>query len=440
MFSSIPVDFSNTSAALQKSQKLEGDVVTPLPTWRHTAHSVCSFDGGTRFSATFEKGASFCHFRTGVLDALREHSQTREPVQILPGVSVRGASKDECSYFRDYPHNGAVVLVSDEWRIIIRSEFFATRLQESLQTSDNTAVVIFGWRAFAQNPSVSAAYRRLESFLAACSVQMSLDVINRLDVNITTDAVPMSLIRDAFTSGCMMSRSAGRLFDNRPGVLGTLYVGGKSSPVMMRAYDKTAELRGSLNTSEGRDKLRFLRGLFGEDSLTRLTRVEFELHRAYLRDFKVIDFDDLETKLLAMLKNLTGKWLRVLETPHDVNRADRHVERLKVVSWWQSISAKFAEFAETIQTDQRPATRDRHERTTGARSFSRALSWLKIAGLECLALRCQNLDDSERDATIEEIGRRLVVALKQTPAANNAAGWGSGADLAWKYVLDDVEM
>ena len=29
------------------------------------------------------------------------------------------------------------------------------------------------------------------------------------------------------------------------------------------------------------------------------------------------------------------------------------------------------------------------------------------------------LDD--RDATIEEIGRRLVVALKQTPAANNAA-------------------
>lgn len=430
---------SSASPSGQISRNLEGDIVNPFPLWRHTTRSIASFDGGTRFSATLKPANGFCHFRHRFLEALREHIRTRQPVQLLSGVDIRGASGKECEYFRERPERGAFVLVTDEFRVIVRAELLQTRLQASADVSKNTAVVILGWRAFLQEKSVSAAYRRVCDFLSAFGLTTSLEVINRVDVNVTTDDLPMDVVRDAYTSKLFWTRSAGDLKDKRVSVLGTLYIGLSSSPVLLRVYDKTAELRANMGTDEGRAKLRYFREQFGEDSLTHLTRVEFELHRTFLRDFHVSDFDELESKLSAMLKYLTGKWLRVLAVPRNAKSTDRHRERVKLAPWWVKLSANFADFAQTLTENPRDVSRAKHVWVNGSRSKARSLAWLKRAGQECLSLQGEDLDEQGIQSKIDELAAWLAVALKLTPKAANPEQWGRGAELAWNYTLGNLE-
>lgn len=439
LIKNIPTASTSASPTDQNRANLEGDIVNPFPLWQDATHSIAAFDGGTRFSAVLKSQQGFCHFRHRFLDALREHIRTREPVELLPGVHIRGASGKECEYFRDRPRQGAFVLVTDQFRVIIRAELLQTRLEASQNVSRNSAVIILGWRAFLHEKSPSAVYSTVCDFLAAFGLSMTLDVINRVDVNITTDDLPMEVVREAFTSKLFWTRSAGDLKDKRVNVLGTLYIGNSASPVLLRIYDKSAELRTNMGTDEGRAKLRALREQFGEDSLCHLTRVEFELHRTFLRDFHVSDFRELESKLSAMLKYLTEKWLRVLAVPRNEKSTDRHRDRVKLAPWWLALSAKFAEFAQSITDNQQPAERAKHIRTNGTRSKARSFAWLKRAAQECLALHSSGVDGLGLEDTIEEITAWLSVALKQTPRASNPDQWGSGPDLAWNYTLGKLE-
>jgi len=436
----IPSSGSNSRPIdTQNSGKIQGGIITPLPMWRHSIHSVCSFDGGTRFSATFERKSNFCHFQSRCLDALRIHRTTHTPVEVLPGVNLRGAGFEERKYFRD-DVKSAIVLVSDEWRIIIREDFFSTPLNSTSVVSLNSAVVIFSWRAFLQNPSIQSAYLRVCEFLSACGIHCKLDRINRVDVNVTFDDLPMETIRQAFLTGCFQTRTKAEAKERKHDVLGTLYIGDWKSPVMFRAYDKTAELRANIKTDEGREKLRYFRYVFGEESLTHLTRCEFEIHSAYLRDYHITDFAQLEKIFLAMLENMTVKWLRVLENPKDRNRSDRHIKRSKIAAWWRNLSEELRQFALMLEKEQLPAVRALHQKSTGERSKTRAFSWLKIAGLECLSLRELDLDEKTRNEIIEELGARLIVALKQESETPAPGGWGSGSELAWRYVVGNGEV
>lgn len=423
----------DSSLYSENNQKAEGGIITPLPMWQHARSRVCSFDGGTRFSMILDRGAGFCHFQRGVLRAMNLHEQTREPVPLdSSGLSVRGASRAELSYFRDLPERGYCVGCED-FRIIIRDSV----LDCVSCPSHNDCVVILGWRIFTQVSSLSAAFERVCDVLRELGFVPRLDVINRVDINVTVDDVPMARIREAYVSGLFATRSPGRVFDARPGKLETLYFGKHDSPVMFRVYDKSAELRATVKTEEGRAKLRALSEQFPEESLTHLTRFEWELHRSYLQDFAVRDFRDLETKLSAIVEHLTARWIRVLETR---NAADRHRARQRVASWWVSLSESLRAFCVSLTENPVQITRAKHTKTSGGRSAVRSFAWLKTAAIECLSIDREKLDKDGRNATIDALAARLAYALKTSPDVPTVSGWGTGPDLAWNYALQKIEV
>lgn len=415
-----------------KPENAKGGIVTPLPMCQHASRSVCGFDGGTRFSVVLDRGSRFWHFQRGVLAAMVEHEQTRQPVPLgSSGLSVRGASKAELSYFRDLPERGYCV-TCDDFRVIIRDSV----LLGVSCPSRNDCVVILGWRIFTQISTLSGAFSHVCDVLRSLGFVPRLDCINRVDVNVTVDSVPLSRIRQAYVDGLIATRSAPRLIEARPGRLETMYFGKHDSPVMLRIYDKSAELRATVKTDEGRAKLRSLREQFGEESLPHLTRFEWELHRSFLQDYAVKDFCDLETKLSAMLEYLLDRWFRVLETRPGNNR---HRDRQRVAPWWSSLADSLRAFAVSLSDNPQAVTRAKHVKTTGARSDVRSFAWLKIAALECLSIDREKLDKLGRDATIDALAERLAFALKTSPDVPIDSGWGSGAELAWNYALQKFE-
>lgn len=418
------------SQVSQNDATQEGGIVTPFPLWRRATRSVCSFDGGSRFSVSVDPLPNFCHIGRGVLQLLEEHAETREPVRLWDGVTVRGASADERAFFRDYPAEGAACFVCDEFRVILRLSV----LDCVSCPSRNHCVVILGWRAFVENPSIQAAYLRVCEFLRRLGLVATLDRINRVDVNATVDGVPMQLVRDAFCGGFFCSRSAGRLFDNRPGVLGTLYFGGKSSPVMLRVYDKSAELRSAIADPEARDKLRLLRSQFGDESLTHLTRFEFELHRGILTDFDVSDFCELEKRLSAILKYLCEKWLRVTETKHEKYAADRHRDRRTVAPWWAFLASRFAAFADTLTASPVQVSRGSHRRTTGAKSIQAADRWAAVAFEEAYRSRVDSGENIDPDELLSQFVGVLRVRIQRGEVGRGSVG--TGAALAWNFALE----
>lgn len=449
----MPSAFSSISEPSAESTPLAtlgGGIITPVPQWRRGEFvAVCGFDGGTRFSLSVEPLPSFSRTVKIVRSALETHESTRQPVPLWDGVDAtlgrgvdatlgrgvccRGASSDERAYFRDLPQEGAVCLFTDEFRVILRLGV----LDGVSCASRNDAVVILGWRAFVQNSSVYAASMRVCEFLRRLGLRVTFDRVNRVDVNVTVDSIPMALIRDAFCGGFFRSRSSGRLFDNRPGILGTLYFGGKESPVMFRAYDKSAELRATVADPDSRDKLRVLRRQFGDESLTRLTRFEFELHRRILRDFGVADFRDLEMKLSAILKHLLGEWLRVTETPYERKASDRHRNRQTVAPWWAFIADSLAAFAASLADGQAvDVKRGSHHRTTGARSRSTADRWAFAAFEEALIVRAESGEDVDADEVLEQFCAAIrAKMLRGELGRGSASGTVSGADLAWNYAV-----
>lgn len=424
----IPSRRGDSTPFAENDQKAQGGIVTPLPMCQHATRSVCSFDGGTRFSVVLERGARFWHFQRGVVLAMVQHDETRQPVPLgSSGLSIRGASRAELSYFRDLPERGYCV-ECDEFRAIIRDSV----IDGVSCPSHNDCVVILGWRMFAQVSSLSAAFDRVCDALRRCGFVPRLDCINRVDVNITVDSVPLSRIRQAYIDGLIATRSAARLFHGKLDRLETVYFGRHDSPVMLRIYDKSAELRSTVKTDEGRAKLRELRDHFGEDSLAHLTRFEWELHKSFLQDYAVKDFRDLENKLSAMLEYLTGRWLRVLESRPANNR---HRDRQRVSPWWSALADSLQAFAVSLAENPAQVSRAKHVRTSGVRSSVRSFAWLKIAALECLSIDRETLDKNGRESTIDALAARLAYSLKTSPDLPTGAGWGTGPDLAWNYAL-----
>lgn len=381
-FSSIPSKFEVSTPAPADPQNDSathgGGIVTPVPQWRRGPHApLCSFDGGTRFSLSVTAEVAFCHWGPRVLEALAVHEQTREPVPLGDGVQVRGASADELGYFSDYPHEGGVCFVSDEFRVILRRSV----LDGVLSEKKNDAVCILGWRAFVENSSVQAAFERVCVFLRHCGLVPTLQAINRLDVNATVDDVPMSMVRDAFHGGFFWTRATPGLHE------GTVYFGRRDSAVLFRAYDKTAELRCGIDSVEAREKFRFLARYFPPESLAHLTRFEFELHRKELERFSVSDFRDLEKKLLAILKRLLCNWLSVRETSYKKDRADRHRGRNTAAPFWANLSQAFESFAVSVSADQIHVQTRRQGRTTGEKSLQTSKRYLRIMAEESFRVR-----------------------------------------------------
>lgn len=114
---------------------------------------------------------------------------------------------------------------------------------------------------------------------------------------------------------------------NRPymdgDTLETYYCGSAKSPVQIRIYDKGKEIQKS-------NKQWFL-PIWGINEPDRVWRVEFQLRRAILHQYRVKSLDDLWQKLESIWMYLTGEWFS-LRIPDN-----EKPERRTVHPWWKAV-------------------------------------------------------------------------------------------------------
>ena len=131
-----------------------------------------------------------------------------------------------------------------------------------------------------------------------------------------------------FLRSHLVSRSrAVRPWEDR-GLLETFYVGKKGAPIQARIYDKLLLVMRKPETV-------FFAALWG--GLIPAWRVEFQLKRSTLKDFKIESFDDLQAKAGGLWTYLTSKWMS-LRLPGESNTSRRPVH-----PWWEAVQ-DLAEF------------------------------------------------------------------------------------------------
>lgn len=107
--------------------------------------------------------------------------------------------------------------------------------------------------------------------------------------------------------------------------LETFYQGSKKSPIQLRLYNKGEEVL------QGGTKLWFL-DVWNLKSASNVWRVEFQLRRQVLRQFKVETLEDLERKLGGLWTYLT-EWFSLRE------RDDSNTTRRTLHPWWKDVAA-----------------------------------------------------------------------------------------------------
>jgi hypothetical protein len=115
--------------------------------------------------------------------------------------------------------------------------------------------------------------------------------------------------------------------------LETFYQGAKKSPVQLRIYDKGLEIR------KGGIKFWF-RDVWGIETLEDVWRVEFQVRRTALKEFKCNTMEDLRKQLAGLWSYLTGHWFS-LRLPDDPNATRRTTH-----PFWQAVQDCAERFGE----------------------------------------------------------------------------------------------
>lgn len=139
--------------------------------------------------------------------------------------------------------------------------------------------------------------------------------------------IPGGLPYDFLLSHKVTRNDKGKLFlDKRE--LETYYVGDSKSPIQMRAYNKSLEVK------QGRTKLWFL-GLWEKESPENIWRFEFQIRRAALKQFEINSLDDLKEKQAGLWFYLTSKWFSLRFPDHE------KAERRPLHPLWRAVQGCF---------------------------------------------------------------------------------------------------
>jgi len=107
------------------------------------------------------------------------------------------------------------------------------------------------------------------------------------------------------------------------GILETYYCGSPAAPIRLRIYDKGKEIAVS-------NKQWFLK-LWGVADPADIWRVEFQLRRPFLKQFRIQDLNDLWEMIGDMWAYLTGEWFSIRLPDND------KVERRTIHPWWNAV-------------------------------------------------------------------------------------------------------
>lgn len=108
--------------------------------------------------------------------------------------------------------------------------------------------------------------------------------------------------------------------------LETCYFGSAAAPIRLRIYDKGKEVL-------KRGKKGWFADFWNTDDFTNIWRVEFQLRRPALKQFKVNHLGDLWQKSAGIWQYLTGTWFTLRLPDND------KAERRTLHPWWQEVQA-----------------------------------------------------------------------------------------------------
>lgn len=388
----------------------------------------CAFDGGTRYSVQLMPTAHTWQFLKALLPDLREtHEITREPVFVNDFLTYRGAGASERSYFRDRPY-AADVFEFGDFKIVIPFEVFDGLLAKNTRTC--YGIVILGWKIFSRFRHLTEAYQHVrERVRDVLGFALVLDQIRRVDFNLTTSKIPIDVVGDAYRDKRIRTKvRTCRPWDGKPCETETLYIGKKDNACIFRAYDKTKELMASIQDEDSRAKAAFLYSVLDVQSVSQITRFEFELHHEFLKDFAIKSFEDLESKLQGIILYLFRDWLRFLAKRETSGRKDREV----LASWWETVRDEFLKFAHELSNSKRKCRRLIHQATMGKRSLARARKFLEIAAKEYMVVSAKIEHKDSMKLDVDEVAKSLAAVLR-----NVEGEWG-GKTTPKAYMMNYV--
>ena len=122
--------------------------------------------------------------------------------------------------------------------------------------------------------------------------------------------------------------------------LETFYAGAPGGDIRLRIYDKGKEVMKS-------GKLWFLH-LWGVDSPDNVWRVEYQVRRPTLKEFKINTIDDLLESIGGLMSYLTGDWFSLR------NNDNEQQNRRTLLPWWEDVQHAAYELGPEIQLARQP--------------------------------------------------------------------------------------
>lgn len=200
-------------------------------------------------------------------------------------------------------------------------------------------IVEFGYRAV-KCRRFQDVVAEVEAVLKVMGFNIKSQKISRIDLQLTVD-LPFSVVARSYNENRFVSRVTkwavyqGKIcrMDTDQEIQTPIQsiIGGSGKTIVVRLYDKIKEC---FKSPENLEKLNDLYTIMGIRE--HLTRVEFELCREFLCEYKINTVDDFYANLPELLKYLTDSYFRVIE-----NAKTSHAERQQTARWWDDVQSKF---------------------------------------------------------------------------------------------------
>ena len=243
------------------------------------------------------------------------------------------------AFFVAPPHGGQKVSFS--YRLIFPG--LEVLIHRSPSEKIPLAKVVFGWQSLDKGNPLSIM-SEIMGWLEDCGSVLQGYHISRLDLQCTGD-FPLDEIFKAAQDDRFVSYQRKKTFVSEGPFVQTLTLGGYTSPVMLRVYDKLQEIADSSDATKEAQILGRFRRAWSEnwdgvsDFDLRISRVEFSCKREFLRLWGISTFDDLSEKITSLVYYLSHNWLRFV-----VPTADSNSRRAPMLPIWDEISRMFCSY------------------------------------------------------------------------------------------------
>ena len=184
---------------------------------------------------------------------------------------------------------------------------------------------------------VSGIWDTVQAVIGAMGGTVERDKVSRVDLAADMPGMPAAWVASALIEERVITYARKRAFYMEGQAYTGVMVG--SGKLLMRAYDKVAELRANPDD----DKRQYLRDhRWGGRVPDCALRVEFQLRREAIKSFGVDSVEDWIAKRAGVAAELTQGWFRVVD---DAGRASGNQSRATVTSEWHEVMEAFTAWA-----------------------------------------------------------------------------------------------